>query len=136
MSELPLFARRLISLRASKAISQAQIADGTGISTSAISRWEAGQAEPGLANIATLAKFFACTCDYIAGLTDHPQLLRPGDWLVDLEAHQQILGDPRNPKNGELAWAAAVPGRYSVVDSVEYLRMKREQDAAHKRGKR
>jgi transcriptional regulator with XRE-family HTH domain len=136
MSELPLFARRLISLRASKAISQAQIADATGLSNSTLSRLEAGTTNPELTTLVTLARFFSCSIDYIAGLTDHPQLLRPGDWLIDLDAHDEIMRDPRNPKASEIVWAAAVPERYSVVGSAEYLRMKREQDAAYKRGRR
>jgi transcriptional regulator with XRE-family HTH domain len=136
MPEKSAFAVRLAQMRVAKGLSQVDLAEQTSLGRSTISRWEADENDPSLVGIVELARFFGCTTDYLAGKTDHPQLLRPGDWLVDLDAHEQIMGDPRNPKASEIVWAAAVPDRYSVVGSAEYLRMKREQDAAYKRGRR
>lgn len=47
-----------------------QLALKTGISQSAIAKWELGKTEPTASAIITLAKFFGETTDYILGLED------------------------------------------------------------------
>ena len=51
-------------------ISQMQLANMTGISQSAIAKWELGKTEPTASAIITLAKFFNETADYLLGLED------------------------------------------------------------------
>ena len=47
-----------------------QLAQKTGLSQSAIAKWELGKTEPTASAIITLAKFFNETTDYILGLED------------------------------------------------------------------
>ena len=46
------------------------LAEATGISQSAIAKWELGKTEPTASAIVTLAEFFGETSDYLLGLTD------------------------------------------------------------------
>ena len=64
------FKDKLKELRKSKNISQMQLAQKTGISQSAIAKWELGKTEPTASAIITLATFFNETTDYILGLED------------------------------------------------------------------
>ena len=64
------FKIRLKELRISKNLSQMQLAVITGISQSAIAKWELGKTEPTASAIITLAKFFNETTDYILGLEE------------------------------------------------------------------
>ncbi len=64
------FKDRLKELRISKNLSQMQLANKTGISQSAIAKWELGKTEPTATAIITLAKFFNETTDYLLGLED------------------------------------------------------------------
>ncbi len=47
-----------------------QLSIKTGLSQSAIAKWELGKTEPTASAIITLAKFFNETTDYILGLED------------------------------------------------------------------
>ena len=64
------FKDRLKELRISKNLSQMQLANKTGLSQSAIAKWELGKTEPTASAIISLAKFFNETTDYILGLED------------------------------------------------------------------
>ena len=64
------FKEKLKELRTSKNLSQMQLAMKTGISQSAIAKWELGKTEPTASAIIVLAKFFNETTDYILGLED------------------------------------------------------------------
>ena len=61
------FFERLKELRIEKKISQAQLAADTGLTISAISKWEQGQRIPSAMAIITLAKY----TDYLLGVTDY-----------------------------------------------------------------
>ena len=64
------FKDKLKELRVSKNLSQMQLSIKTGISQSAIAKWELGKTEPTAGAIISLAKFFNETTDYILGLED------------------------------------------------------------------
>ena len=64
------FKERLKELRIENNLSQMQLAQKTGLSQSAIAKWELGKTEPTASAIITLAKFFNETTDYILGLED------------------------------------------------------------------
>ena len=64
------FKDRLKELRISKNLSQMQLSNLTGISQSAIAKWELGKTEPTATAIITLAKFFNESSDYLLGLED------------------------------------------------------------------
>lgn len=64
------FGERLKELRNEKNLSQMGLAVTTGISQSAIAKWELFKTEPTASAIILLAKFFEVTTDYILGVTD------------------------------------------------------------------
>lgn len=64
------FQERIKELRTQKNMSQMDLALATGISQSAIAKWELGKTEPTATAIITLAKFFEETTDYLLGVTD------------------------------------------------------------------
>ena len=64
------FKNRLKELRIANNLSQMQLAIKTGLSQSAIAKWELGKTEPTATAIITLAKFFNETTDYLLGQTD------------------------------------------------------------------
>ncbi len=65
-----IFAERLKDLRAIKGLSQMGLAHATGLSQSAIAKWEMCKTEPTASSIVILAKFFGETTDYLLGLTN------------------------------------------------------------------
>jgi transcriptional regulator with XRE-family HTH domain len=64
------FKDKLKELRTAKNLSQMQLSVKTGLSQSAIAKWELGKTEPTASAIITLARFFNETTDYILGLDD------------------------------------------------------------------
>ena len=57
-------------LRLQRNMSQMELSQKTGISQSAIAKWELGKTEPTASAIITLAKFFGESSDYLLGLVD------------------------------------------------------------------
>ena len=64
------FKERLKELRKNLAISQMGLSEATGISQSAIAKWELGKTEPTASALITLARFFGESVDYLLGLTE------------------------------------------------------------------
>lgn len=64
------FKDRLKELRIANNLSQMQLSLKTGLSQSAIAKWELGKTEPTATAIITLAKFFNETTDYLLGQED------------------------------------------------------------------
>ncbi|HIU80392.1 MAG TPA: helix-turn-helix transcriptional regulator [Candidatus Coproplasma excrementipullorum] len=65
-----IFAERLKELRATKGLSQMGLAQATGLSQSAIAKWEMCKTEPTASSLYILSKFFNETTDYLIGLTN------------------------------------------------------------------
>lgn len=61
---------RLKELRIEKNISQMQLSTATGLSQSAIARWELGKSEPTASALIILSKYFEESADYLLGLED------------------------------------------------------------------
>lgn len=57
-------------MRAEKNISQMELSKATGLSQSAIARWELGKSEPTASAIIILAQFFGESADYLLGIND------------------------------------------------------------------
>ena len=64
------FQERLKELRQQHNLSQMDLAKATGISQSAIAKWEIGKTEPTASAIIVLSQFFGETADYLLGLED------------------------------------------------------------------
>lgn len=64
------FPERLKELRQHKNMSQMDLANATGLSQSAIAKWELAKTEPTATALITLAKFFDESVDYLLGLID------------------------------------------------------------------
>ncbi|MBR3863994.1 MAG: helix-turn-helix transcriptional regulator [Clostridia bacterium] len=59
------FCERLQELRKGKKISQMELAEATGLSQSAIAKWELGKADPCSTALIKLAKYFGKSVDYL-----------------------------------------------------------------------
>ena len=64
------FQERVKELRMQHNLSQMDLAKATGISQSAIAKWEIGKTEPTASAIIVLSQFFGETADYLLGLED------------------------------------------------------------------
>lgn len=64
------FGEKLKEMRTERDLSQMELAQKTGISQSAIAKWELGKTEPTASAIVTLARFFDESADYLLGLKD------------------------------------------------------------------
>ena len=62
---------RLKELRNEKHISQVELAKQTGLSKSAIARWELGLTEPTATALTKLSEYYGVTVDFLLGLTDY-----------------------------------------------------------------
>lgn len=125
MEELAVFASQLQHLRRQRNLSQSALAKQIGIPQATISRWETGEAEPGLLGIKKLATYFEVSADVLCGLAAPPDKLRPGNWLVDVDALEA-----RTPGD---AWAVAIPERFRIVTSSEYQSLRRDVEGRKKR---
>ena len=63
-----IFSERLKELRIEKGVGQVELAKTLNVSKGIISLWENGLREPKLSNLIILAKYFAVSIDYLAGL--------------------------------------------------------------------
>lgn len=64
------FQERLKELRIHKGLSQMDLSLATGISQSAIAKWELGKTEPTATALITLSLYFEESVDYLLGLID------------------------------------------------------------------
>ena len=64
------YIERIKELREEEGISQARLAEVTGLSQSAIAAWEVGKNVINANAIITLAKHFGVTTDYLLGVSD------------------------------------------------------------------
>ena len=58
-------ADRIQALRKMKGLSQEELAEKTGVSRQAVSKWESGQSAPDLDKIIIMSEYFGVTTDYI-----------------------------------------------------------------------
>lgn len=75
--------------------------------------------------IARLAEHWQVTADYLCGITDFPERLPPGMWVVDLdyvEALERLDGSHQHLGD---QGAFAVPPRAQLMSSVEYQALAR-----------
>lgn len=58
-------AQRIRDLRTGKGVSQEALADETGVSRQAVSKWESGQSMPDVDNILLMSEYFGVATDYL-----------------------------------------------------------------------
>ena len=64
------YAERIKELRQERGLSQMELSKQTGLSQSAIAKWELLKTEPTASALITLSKFFGESVDYLLGLTE------------------------------------------------------------------
>ena len=121
------FSRQIIRLRQSRGLSQAALAKAAGIPQTTLSRWESGAAEPSLSGLRTLAAYLDVSADVLVGLASPPDQLRPGHWLIDVDAVEERRASRRNMPGQ--SWAAAIPERYRLLTSSEFAALLEELSA-------
>ena len=65
---------RLKNLRLKNGVTQKAIADGVGVTSVSVQRFEYGTAKPKLDTVIKLADFFDVSTDYLLGRTDIPDI--------------------------------------------------------------
>ena len=65
---------RLKELRKARGISQLKLAMDLNTNQNTISRYEAGEREPGIAELIALADYFDVSVDYLLERTDNPDM--------------------------------------------------------------
>lgn len=65
-----IISQRIKELRLDKHLTQAQLAEKVGCSSSMVSRWETADCEPTATAIYKLSETLECTTDYLLGKTD------------------------------------------------------------------
>lgn len=68
------YANRIKELRCSGGLSQKQLAEGTGLTVTAIQNYEYGTRKPAFDALIALADFFDVSLDYLVGRSDDPNL--------------------------------------------------------------
>ena len=67
---MEIFAKRLTELRTEKGLSQAQLANLIGSSSSIVCYWETNRSEPTAPYLVKLAQFFDVSVDYLLGMAE------------------------------------------------------------------
>lgn len=62
------FGERLQNLRKARNLSQKEVSNALGISSSVLSNYESSERTPSLENLISLASFYRCSTDYLLGL--------------------------------------------------------------------
>lgn len=72
---MSIFAERIRDLRDKRGRTQDEVGKVVGKSREAVSKYEIGEREPDLTAVATLAKYFNVSADYMLGITDDSDVL-------------------------------------------------------------
>jgi len=129
------FAARLTALRHGRALSQPQLADVTGIGKTTIQRLSCDETEPTAGNLVRLAQYFGCTIDYLCGLSDCPERLPPGKWVVDDDRLAEAKGGKPIRWERE-SLGVPIPQRARIVDSTTYYHLVGELQATCRAAKK
>ena len=70
---MDVFAKRLRELRKSKRVYQKEIAELLNIVGRQYIRYEAGEVDPPVSKVITLANYYNVSVDYLLGLSDNPE---------------------------------------------------------------
>ena len=81
---MQVLADRLRALRESLQRTQPEAAEEFGVSVAALQGWESDRREPSLQQVVKFAHYFNVSADYLLGLTDRPEPLRPSRDPVQL----------------------------------------------------
>src|SRR5579859_960410 len=82
---MPLRIDRLQEIREKQGISQRTLAKLCHLNYNQIYRYESGNSEPSISNLAVIADKLGVSADYLLGLTDEPHGLAPGADVNPLE---------------------------------------------------
>ena len=113
------FEERLKTLRASKDMSQMELAKQLKISKSSINMYERGEREPGIETLEAIADFFNVDLDYLLGKSD---FANRHEWLSSLDKVTNIIPLPETrkiPLLGAIACGAPILAQENIEDFVD-----------------
>ena len=113
------FEERLKVLRASKDMSQMELAKQLKISKSSINMYERGEREPGLETLEAIADYFNVDLDYLLGKSD---FANRHEWLSSLDNITNIIPLPETrkiPLLGAIACGAPILAQENIEDHVD-----------------
>ena len=87
---MAVFSERLQDLTNANGFFKKQVADGTGVPFNTYRRYASGEREPHASIVASIARFFNVSTDYLLGLSDEPRLPSKEMWAIihAIEAQQ------------------------------------------------
>ena len=103
------FEEKLVMLRKEHKLSQEQLAEKLGVSRQAVSRWEAGETTPDLANLLGLCDAFSVSADY---------LIRDGETKQIPEQSGEVLTKKPNHRKRMLHLVSALCAQMAMVSFV------------------
>lgn len=95
---MSVFAERLKILRDNRGQTQDEVGKAVGKSREAVSKYEIGEREPDVIGIASLARHFNVSSDYMLGITDDSELLignKQSPFSPELYAFEKYLNNER-----------------------------------------
>lgn len=93
---MSVFAERLKSLRDTRGQTQGEVGKAVGKSRESVSKYEMGEREPDTTAIASIAKHFNVSADYILGITDEFTALtgkNTDPYCIEILSHDEYLRD-------------------------------------------
>ena len=93
---MSVFAERLKNLRDTKGQTQGEVGKAVGKSRESVSKYEIGEREPDTAALASIAKHFNVSADYILGITDDYISLQGTNatpYCFEILSHDEYLRD-------------------------------------------
>lgn len=89
------FAERLLFLRTGMKLTQTELANRLGMSTSAVSMYENGKREPDFDTLELLADFFNVDTDYLLGREERTVMLLDSEQLEVANAYAELTDEQR-----------------------------------------
>lgn len=68
-----IYTNRIKELRSARGLSQKQLAEGAGLTVTAVQNYEYGSRKPAFDALISLADFFDVSLDYLVGRSDNPK---------------------------------------------------------------
>ena len=93
------FAKKLLTLRKAKGMTQEQLAEKLNVSRQSISKWESGQAAPELEKIAALSTVFDVTTDYLLKPSEIDDLSLKTE-MLEKQQQQMLAREQRRSRMG------------------------------------
>lgn len=110
------FKDRLISLRGYTPRSVVCLA--LGVKEATYASWEYGRTEPGISNLAKIARHYGCSGDYLLGLSESVSVSVSGTGINSNTGHNSPGAAAINPSCAECALARTIERQAAIIERL------------------